>query len=77
MNTNSPYFRDGRIEEVRTTADYITMKISCAKVEGGELTMDISSNADGWIHLHFSGLGSKKIEVANQGFNGLDVFVKE
>lgn len=76
MKATSPNFRDGRIEEVRTTADYITMKISCAKVEGGELTMDISSNAEGWIHLHFSGLGGKKIMSANQSANGLDIFVK-
>jgi len=76
MNIDSPNFRDGRIEEVQTTADYVRMKISCAKVEGGELTLDISSNTDGWLHIHFSGLGSKRIRIANQSANGVDIFVK-
>jgi hypothetical protein len=76
MKSTSPYFKDGRIEEVRTTADYVRMKISCAKVESGELIVDVSSNADGWVHLHFSGLGSKKISVDNQFANAVDIFIK-
>jgi hypothetical protein len=77
MRPDSPHFKDGRIEEVQTTADYVTMKISCAKVEGGELTVGVNPLPEGWIHLHFSGLGDKVIKAKSASANGVDIFVSK
>jgi hypothetical protein len=77
MRPDSPNFKDGRIASITSTSDYVTIKISVSSVEGGELTMDISPNPEGWIHLHFSGLGDKVIEAKSTSANGVDVFVSK
>ena len=76
MNKTSPNFRDGRIEQVTATADYVDMRILCAAVEGGELTVSICPHPDGWIYIHFSGLGDKIINTSRTSANDVDIRVQ-
>lgn len=76
MNKDSKNFRDGRIEEVTTTPDCVKMKMSCAAVESGELTVEFTTHPEGWIHIHFSGLGGKVVKTVQTAANGVDVMVK-
>ncbi len=76
MNKNSPNFRDGRIEEVTSTPDCVKLKMLCKAVESGELTVEINSHAEGWLHIHFSGLGGKVVKTVQTAANGVDIMVK-
>lgn len=68
--------RDGKIGKPTIGQDWIETKIACSAVEGGELTIYISPHPNGWIHMHFSGLGSKVIKTVQTTDNGIDIYVK-
>lgn len=76
MNKDSKNFRDGRIEEVTSTPDCVKLKMLCKAVESGELTVEINSHAEGWLHIHFSGLGGKVVKTVQTQANGVDIMVK-
>lgn len=76
MNKDSKNFRDGRIEEVTSTPDCVKLKMLCKAVESGELTVEINSHAEGWLHIHFSGLGGKVVKTVQTAANGVDIMVK-
>ena len=77
MDKTNSNFRDGRIEEVLSTADFVKMKMSCSAVEGGQLTITLSPHPSGWVYVHFSGLAGKNILVKNSSANSFDILVEE
>ena len=75
MDKNSPNYRDGRIEEVTSCADWLKFKVLCSTVESGYLTIEISPNPKGVFHIHFSGLGDKVVGTVQTCANGVDIMV--
>lgn len=75
MDLIAKNIRDGIIEKTVVEQSSVCMKIDCASVESGELTMEVSILPHGRIHLHFSGLGDKVIKTVGTSANGVDVLV--
>ena len=73
MNIDSPNFIDGRIKETIVREDSLGIRILSKKTQSGELVVELHSQPNGGLYLHFSGLLDLPLKINQNASNGMEI----